>query len=249
MYLNSVSIKCELLSRSDVQEWKYRTKSWQDRAYLRSEVGAPLNSTMGDFIPRTVWLCPLFEMLKFKQILPWLVKVHFDPFIKNVVVIKTKNVRMQKNIQHFGNIQLYQSHSESFSGSLCHHWWSEVVFLFLRVAVRDACTLHSKLLRALQPGPIPDNVEIKLPQRSFTISPPCNLRSGKRCANNPSPTCLPWFHAPVSQLSPLPSQTEQTLEVYHQSNSEPVSWEGWGEEGGTKEGKRLEKHGDRCEKC
>lgn len=50
---------------------RYRTKSLQGRVYLWSEVGAPFNSTMGDFIPaqnRNCFTFHTFEMHRFKQI-------------------------------------------------------------------------------------------------------------------------------------------------------------------------------------
>ncbi len=161
-----------------------------------------------DFIPAQMCLFPLFEMHRFELILAWLA------FIWNAVVIKTKSAKMQQYVIIFWQkFKHYHCHSESFSGSPCHCWWSEVVVLCIRGEVR--CTLHSKLLRALQPGPIPDSVVIKHPQRSFTISPQSSLHPGKCCQQ-------PIAHLP--SLIPHSCQSAVATAITNRTCSSSVSW-------------------------
>lgn len=127
---------------------------------------------------------------------------------------------MEQYIEHFD----IQRHSKS----------SEVDFLSLRVA-----------LRVVQPGSIPDSMVIKHPQRSFGISPPFVL--GNAVSTTNLPPALPNSTSP-SVSCHHHRHNHNKLVVYPQSYSEPVSREGWGEEGGAKEGKGLEKHSDRHEK-
>lgn len=89
---------------------------------------------------------------------------------------------MEQYIEHFD----IQRHSKS----------SEVDFLSLRVALSCAAWLHSWL-----------HGDKTSPKVLWHFP---SLRPGKRCVNNQSPTCPPQFHIPVSQLSPPPSQPQQT---------------------------------------
>lgn len=78
-------------------------------------------------------------------------------------------------------MQQHSNFTDAVQSSPCHHSRSEVVYLSLRVAV--SCTLHLKLLRALQPGP---------PKVLCHVPPPSDLRPRKTLCQQPvGPPALP----------------------------------------------------------